>query len=278
MVHEAILLSWWGKVFGGTFGFMLGGPLGALLGASLGHNFDRGMGRLDDIGGIKNADQVETIQSAFFTATFFMMGHISKVDGRVSQDEIQVAQHVMRQMNLNVEQKKVAINLFEQGKNQDVQVDDVLEQFRKECHRRRNLMQMFLEILVMTALADGALHQSEERALWETAQSLGFSSSDFKHILQRGQAQQHYQQNRRAHSSRSSDKGRLNLTDAYQLLGITASASDQEVKKAYRRQMNQHHPDKLVSKGLPQEMMDIANQKTQDIKAAYELIKRTRNI
>jgi DnaJ like chaperone protein len=253
---------------------MLGGPLGALLGASLGHNFDRGIGRLNV--GINSADQVETIQSAFFTATFFMMGHISKVDGRVSQDEIHIAQHVMRQMNLNAQQKKAAINLFEQGKNQEIPVEEVLEQFRKECHRRRNLMQMFLEILVMTAYADGTLHKREENALWQAAQTLGFSKVDFQYILQRGQAQQHYQQNRRSHSNRSSDRPRLNLTDAYKLLGITASASDEEVKKAYRRQMNQHHPDKLVSKGLPQEMMDIANQKTQDIKAAYELIKQNR--
>ena len=255
---------------------MLGGPLGALLGASLGHNFDKGMGRLGGMGGIGNADQ-ETIQSAFFTATFFMMGHISKVDGHVSHDEIHVTQHVMRQMNLNVQQKKVAINLFEQGKSRNIEVKEVLEQFRKECHRRRNLMQMFIEILVMTALADGELHKSEEKTLWEAAQTLGFSRTDFQHILQRGQAQQHYQQNRRSQSNRSSDKPRLNLKDAYKLLGISSSANDQEVKKAYRRQMNQHHPDKLVSKGLPQEMMDIANQKTQDIKAAYELIKQTRS-
>jgi DnaJ like chaperone protein len=255
---------------------MLGGPLGALLGASLGHNFDKGMGRLDGMGGIGNADQ-ETIQSAFFTSTFFMMGHISKVDGHVSHDEIHVTQHVMRQMNLNVQQKKVAINLFEQGKSRNIEVKEVLEQFRKECHRRRNLMQMFIEILVMTALADGALHKSEEKALWETAQTLGFTRTDFQHILQRGHAQQHYQQNRRSQSNRSSDKPRLNLKDAYKLLSISSSANDQEVKKAYRKQMNQHHPDKLVSKGLPQEMMDIANQKTQDIKAAYELIKQTRS-
>ena len=269
-------MSWWGKVFGGTLGFMLVGPLGALLGASLGHNFDKGMGRIGGMGAIGNADQ-ETIQSAFFTATFFMMGYISKADGHVSQDEIHVAQHVMRQMNLNVNQKKVAINLFEQGKSHDIEVKEVLEQFRRECHRRRNLMQMFIEILVMTALADGELHKSEEKTLWQTALTLGFSRPDFKLILERGKAQKHYQQNRRSQSNRSSDKSALNLTDAYTLLGITSSANDQEVKKAYRRQMNQHHPDKLVSKGLPQEMMDIANQKTQDIKVAYELIKQTRN-
>tara|TARA_R110000772_G_scaffold31392_1_gene77536 strand:+ start:444 stop:1217 length:774 start_codon:yes stop_codon:yes gene_type:complete len=256
---------------------VLGGPLGAVFGAALGHNFDRGL-KNTRIDGPGAADRVETIQSAFFTATFFMMGHIAKADGRVSQHEINIAQHVMRQMNLNEQQKKVAINLFEQGKNQKHQAREILEQFRLECHRRRNLMQMFLEILVMTAYSDGALHNSEQEALWDIAKGLGFSKTVFQQILQRGQAQQHFQQNRRANQqSRSADRSRMTMSDAYKLLGITSSASDEEVKKAYRRQMNQHHPDKLVSKGLPQEMMDIANQRTQDIKSAYELIKQSRN-
>jgi DnaJ like chaperone protein len=63
------------------------------------------------------------------------------------------------------------------------------------------------------------------------------------------------------------------LQAAYDLLGVSEGVSDAELKKAYRRQMNQHHPDKLVAKGLPEEMIEIATQKTQDIKAAYELIK-----
>ena len=54
------------------------------------------------------------------------------------------------------------------------------------------------------------------------------------------------------------------------------TCNEQELKKAYRRQMNQHHPDKLVAKGLPDEMIEIATQKTQDIKAAYEIIKTER--
>lgn len=254
---------------------MLGGPLGALLGASLGHNFDRGMRNIRLDGGTSEAD-VEKIQSAFFTATFFMMGHIAKVDGRVSQDEIHIAQNVMRQMNLNAEQKKAAINLFEQGKKQQESVQDVLDQFRRECQRRRNLMQMFLEILVMTAYADGTLHKREEEALWSAASTLGFSRMEFRHMLQRVQAQQHFHHNRRGQANRSTDSRGLSMQDAYKLLGITSSASDEEVKKAYRRQMNQHHPDKLVSKGLPQEMIDIANQKSQDIRAAYELIRERR--
>ncbi|MEC7997402.1 MAG: DnaJ domain-containing protein, partial [Pseudomonadota bacterium] len=67
------------------------------------------------------------------------------------------------------------------------------------------------------------------------------------------------------------------LDAAYDLLGVQKSVTDQELKKSYRRLMNQHHPDKLVAKGLPEEMIDIATQKTQDIKAAYELIKKHRS-
>jgi len=60
------------------------------------------------------------------------------------------------------------------------------------------------------------------------------------------------------------------------VLGVTAQADDDEIKKAYRRLMNQHHPDKLVSKGLPEEMIRLATQKTQEIKAAYERIRQAR--
>lgn len=269
-------MSWWGKLIGGTFGFMLGGPLGAALGAALGHNFDKGMQRID-LDGVASGADVEKIQSAFFTASFYMMGHLAKADGRVSQDEIQLAQRVMQQMNLSAQQKKVAIRLFDQGKNQEIPANEILEQFRKECHRRRNLIQMFLEILIMTAYADGKLHHAEEKILWDCAKQLGFNQFLFRQILNSINAQQHFHQQGGQSSGRAAvDSRGMSLDDAYKLLGISASASEQELKKAYRRQMNQHHPDKLVSKGLPQEMMEIANQKAQDIKTAYDLIRQKR--
>lgn len=266
-------MSWWGKVIGGTFGFMLGGPLGAILGASLGHNFDRGLNNMNIPHGMAGGGaNVEKIQSAFFTATFSMMGYVAKADGQVSKVEISLVESVMQQMRLNAEQKKVAIKLFEQGKKEDFPADDILHQFRKECQRRRSLIQMFLEIITATALADGVLHPAEKRILASAAAVLGFSNKQYQTLLQRMQAQNHYHQN----GSKSADGTSLTLTDAFKLLGIPKSSTEAEVKKAYRRQMNQHHPDKLVSKGLPQEMMDIANQKTQDIRAAYDLIKKSR--
>jgi DnaJ like chaperone protein len=261
-------MSWWGKLLGGTFGFMLGGPLGALLGASLGHNFDRGMGRLQDDGHYGGGADVERIQSAFFTTTFSMMGYLAKADGVVTQDEIALAESVMRQMRLDPAQKKVAISLFNQGKDDGFPAGQVLQQFRTECHRRSNLLQMFLEILIATALADGKLNPNERRILQETAQSIGYSSAEFLHILQRQQAGAHM------HTQRPDSASALK--DAYASLGVASSATDDDVKKAYRRLMNQHHPDKLVAKGLPEEMMALAHKKTMEIKEAYELIRKSR--
>ena len=108
-------MAWWGKVVGGAFGFMLGGPLGAAFGAAIGHNFDKGVAREHSATG-SGASGQERIQAAFFTATFSVMGHIAKADGRVTEDEIALARAVMRDMALNTAQTRVAGELFNQGK------------------------------------------------------------------------------------------------------------------------------------------------------------------
>ena len=263
-------MSWWGKLIGGTFGFMLGGPIGAMLGAALGHNFDQGLGSFttnSQYGAGPDVD-VERLQSIFFTTTFSVMGYLAKADGQVSPEEIRLAESVMQQMRLNPQQKKVAVKLFNEGKSANFPFQQVLLQFRQECHRRRHLLQMFMEILTATALADGSLHPSESALLQSIAGSLGFSRAEFAAILQRQKAGQHMHQ--------QGPDSATALNDAYKLLGVPKTATAQEVKLAYRRLMNQHHPDKLVAKGLPEEMMALANQKTMDIKAAYELIKGSR--
>ena len=267
-------MSWWGKIFGGAFGFALGGPLGALLGAALGHRFDKGYQRFVEDGTTTQAD-VERIQSAFFTATFSVMGHLAKSDGRVSEAEIQLAQSVMSQMQLNTEQRRAAINLFNQGKSDDFQLDEVLQQFKQECHRRKNLIQMFIEILIATILADGVAHQAERNRLHYIGKQLGFAPFIIDQLIKMVQAQQEFadQQGRASKTPAQST-----LKAAYQVLGVDGNASDAEVKKAYRRLMNQHHPDKLVAKGLPEEMMKLATEKTQEIKNAYEQIKVVRNL
>ncbi|MGE4617890.1 MAG: co-chaperone DjlA [Gammaproteobacteria bacterium] len=174
-------MAWWGKVVGGAFGFMLGGPLGAAFGAAIGHNFDKGVER-DHFATGSGASSQERVQAAFFTATFSVMGHIAKADGQVTQEEIALARAVMRDMALNTAQTRVATDLFNQGKQPDFDIDAVIDQFRRECHRRLTLMQMFVEIQLHAAYADGALHPREEAVLKRLASRLGFSEQHFAHL------------------------------------------------------------------------------------------------
>jgi len=257
-------MSWWGKVVGGTFGFMLGGPLGALMGVSLGNYFDGGLNAQSSRLGL---GETERVQSAFFTTTFALMGYVAKSDGKVTRDEIVVAERVMSQMRLNTQQREVAIKLFNEGKRKDFPLEEILTQFRRESVRRSSLVQMLLEIVAATALADGTLHSQERKTLELIASKLGVGRARLDAVLARVSGQAGFE---------SADENRSKLAAAYALLAIESTASMEEVKRAYRRQMSQHHPDKLVAKGLPEEMIDIATRKTQDIKTAYDLIRKTR--
>ncbi|MGA0844576.1 MAG: co-chaperone DjlA [Arenicellales bacterium] len=253
-------MAWWGKVIGGALGFMMGGPLGALLGSALGHQFDGGMAR----GGGGIGARLERTQAAFFTATFSVMGHIAKADGRVSQHEIQAARSLMEQMRLDEAQKQAAIELFQKGKEAGFPLDDVLAQFKSECHRQTTLLRMFFEIQVQAAMADGRMDPAESQVLRHVGRALGFDSAQIEQLIQFVSGA--------SGGQRASAKVQP-VSEAYKVLGVSPNASNDEIKKAYRRLTNQHHPDKLVAKGMPEEMIKIANEKTQEIRKAWERIR-----
>lgn len=255
-------MAWWGTLLGGTLGYMLGGPLGAMLGVALGGNFDRGLGLSES--GASGAQ--ERVQAAFFSATFSIMGHIAKADGKVTPDEVASARNIMNQMQLNSEQLDAAKKLFNEGKKSDFPLDAILFQFKKECHRRRNLIQMFLEIQIAMAMADGQLHAKEKQLIYHIGQQLGFAHAQIDQLFRIASGSSHRQPDK-THS----------LNDAYAILGVQSSDSDADIKKSYRRLMSQHHPDKLVAKGLPEEMVKVATEKTKEIHKAYDLIKSNRN-
>ena len=272
-------MSWWGKLVGGAFGFMLGGPLGALLGIALGHNFDKGLKALPSGDEVFASGDRERVQTAFFTTTFAVMGRVAKADGRVSPEEIRMAEAVMAEMSLNAAMRRTAINLFKEGKSSDFDLDGVLEQFRRECHGRSTLIGMFVEIQLQAAYADGRLDPAEDRLLRRVCSRLGVSELDYRRLERMVRAERGFSGDAGGAGGRSrrpAGPARPSLQDAYQLLGVDPAASDAEVKRAYRRLLSQHHPDKLVSKGLPEEMMKVAAQKTHEIRQAYEQIREAR--
>ena len=253
-------------LLGGTFGYLVGGPIGAVLGAALGRSFGRAVGSV-------NADQPdlsvrERAQLAFFTATFGVMGQVAKADGHVSPDEIRLANQVMDELGLDPEQRRAARAIFNEGKSHRFPLDDVLDQLRSECGRATNLLRMFLEIQVQAAWADGGVHPEERRLLRHVAARLGFSAAICDEIERMVGA------GTRGPSRASAGPS---LEDAYATLGVSADAPDAEVKRAYRRLMSRHHPDKLASKGLPEEMMRAATERTQQIKAAWDRVQAARS-
>ena len=257
-------MSWWGMLLGGTFGFLVGGPIGAVLGAALGRHFGRAVGSIE-AGAGGDGPGVERAQLAFFAATFGVMGQVAKADGHVSPDEIRLANRVMDEFGLDAEQRRAARAIFNEGKSSRFPLDDVLDQLRSECGRATNLLRMFLEIQVQAAWADGGVHPEERRLLTRVAARLGFSEAVYLEIERMVGAG--------AHARQTSGP---TLEDAYATLGVSPDTPDAEVKRAYRRLMSRHHPDKLASKGLPEEMMRAATERTQQIKAAWDRVQSAR--
>ena len=262
-------MSWWGKIAGGGVGFALGGPLGAMLGAILGHQVDKA--KQEKLAAEFGQGSQQRTQAAFFTATFSVIGHISKADGFVSPQEIQMAEQVFSQMNLGQEQRATAIDLFNRGKQDDFDLDQVLQQFKQECGRKITLIQMFMQIQLQAVYADGNKHPAEDQILQHICNRLGYPPamlSQMEALL--------FAQQRQYSAGGTVRPSRSQINESYAVLGVSATVTDAELKKAYRRLMSQHHPDKLIAKGLPEEMIQIATDKSQEIQKAYEQIKEFR--
>ena len=267
-------MNFGGKLAGAFFGYLIsGGSLwGILIGAYFGHIFDRGLSQGNFSSAFNHVRNRAEIQQVFFQTVFSLLGHIAKADGHVSAEEIQAARSVMQQMRLDESQTQRAIGYFNEGKQVDFYPDHCIESFSKISHQNRALSQMLLEVLIFSALSDGKLDNNEEQILLNLSSQIGFSQQDYQRLVQMVMGQQHFHQSGSGQAHYQQQSTEDALKEAYAVLGISEVATKAEIKKAYRRQMNQHHPDKLVSKGMPEEMVKMATEKTQEIKAAYELI------
>lgn len=280
-----------GKIIGTLFGSLLG-PLGAIVGFYIGHRFDKAkaQGNFAFSASYGSRESQLEKQEEFFKAAFAVMGHVAKAKGQVTREEIQLATTMMDRMRLNEAQRQMAQEAFRSGKDTDFPLDDVLTDVRRSTGGRFDLIQFFLELQISAAFADGDLHPNERDLLHRIARGLGFSSQQLDRRLRMQEAAFRFQQqggfaggeqggfNQGKSGQWSAQASASRLADAYSVLGVEKDADAKSVKRAYRKLMNEHHPDKLMAKGLPPEMMTVAKEKSQEIQKAYDLIKKEKGI
>ena len=244
--------SIWGKIAGGAIGFALGGPLGALLGAIGGHIVDRRLRQGDD-GFAQIKSNVD--RQAIFTMGVVALGaKMAKADGQVTQDEVRAFKKVFR---VRKEDEKNIGKFFDLAKKDVYDFEVYARQLAGLLRDEPVLLKEILWCLAEIAKADGVIHKKEREFLAQIANIFGVSAAEFEQITE------------------------VDLfgarNDPYKVLGVSPHDSLDDIKKAYRKLARQHHPDSLMAKGVPQEMIDIANQKIAKINDAYSEIEKSRS-
>ncbi len=265
-----------GKIIGALAGAWLLNIPGFFLGLLAGHFYDS-LQRLTKGHFVHlSAEQRATIQHSYFETSFKLLGYLAKADGHISKAEISHTEQLMSRMGLSAVQRQEAIGLFKLGASAEFVLADSLSEFNHICGRQPRLKQTLLSYLITLAMADGKIDADERQALLQIAQGLGIPNFVFEQLLAMIQAQASFHQQGGSYQSRSTSNPADTLSKAYQALGVKASASDAEIKKAYRKLISENHPDKLIGQGMPEEMIQLATERSQEISSAYETIQKER--
>lgn len=266
--------NWWGKIIGSILGFMIAGPVGALFGIFIGNFFDIGLAEhFRRPHWHFHTEQRKEVQNIFFETAFKVMGHIAKADGRVSEQEIQLAKTLMKEMDLNVAQKKLAQTYFNEGKKQDFDLLHCVTAFKLAVKDNPQLVNLFIDIQYRALQVD-FITPTKMQVFNTILSQLGLAPLNQQSRFFDDFAYSRNQSHRSSSQNQSNYQSprQTTLSHAFAILELATTSDKQAVKRAYRRLMSLNHPDKLIAKGLPDSMIKLANEKTQKIRQAYEQI------
>ncbi len=243
-------MSWKSVGVGAGVGALFGGPIGALIGAGIGSWFSSSKDKF--------IQRAEAQQLFVFTALFGMLAKIAKADGVVSDEEAQVIKSFMNQIGLDEHSKQVAGEIFARARDDDSSVYDYATQFGEVYAGNQDMRVIAYRILFEVAASDGELHPEEDKILRDILEPLGLDTSMYSLFAEEffGMAQ--------------------SLDEHYKLLDCSPESSDSEIKRAYRKKCIEYHPDKIMSKGLPDSFMQFADEQMKMITCAYDQIKKAR--
>lgn len=272
-----------GRLLGALFGASVAGPLGALVGCYVGYHFDQGL--KGAMGG--HARPPEALQHAFFETTFSVMGHIARVDAPVNEQEIATARAIMAELHLNEAQRLSAMRAFNRGKEPGFAFLDAVQALKRLSQGYWPLLRLFVELQFKAAYADGRVGALERALLYELGGVLGFQQNAMRQLEARHRAEHafrrwahghphhqahgHFEREQHEQAHQGSKTAGMGRDEALSVLGLDHRADAVAIKRAYRKLMSEHHPDKMMAKGLPPEMIRLATEKVQKIQEAYEV-------
>jgi DnaJ like chaperone protein len=257
----------WGKVAGGVSGLWLGDWPGLVLGLLLGHLFDQRLRLAPFSLKVWEGSAFAERDRVLLTATFSLLGHVAKADGRVSEQEVAATESVMRELGVESRWRQGAIILFKRGKRADYPLRPLLQRLRASLGASSEGAERFLGYQLRIAFADGPPSPAQQRLIDQAARLLGLPRDRYESLLRK-----RYERDTQSGSRTL----RPPLQSAYALLGVSERASEEEIKRAYRRSISRHHPDRLLARGVPEDEVRQAARRTQEVRAAYDEIRRLR--
>ena len=239
-------MSIWGSLIGGMVGFSLGGPFGMLLGSLIGGKISRARSA-----GARNFGAFSQPQQIFALSLIVLSAKLSKADGQVSKEELIAVRDKLKIPENEIEQVG---KIFNKAKQESAGYEPYAQQIAQIYKNNLNALEEVINILFYIAESDGNVSKSELDMMQHIAQIFGLNQSQFNSIKE---------------SRKSSDK-----LNPYIVLGISPEEDLQAIRKKYLQLSKENHPDMLISKGVPKEVIEESKKKMRAINSAWDQIQK----
>ena len=237
-------MSIWGSLIGGAIGFSFGGPLGMLLGSFIG-------GRISKTRSTARHSSFQQPQQIFAISLIVLSAKLSKADGQVSKEEIEA---IKDKLKIPKSEMAQVGKIFNRAKEESAGYEEYAQQIAQIFGNNINVLEEVINILFYVAEADGILSKSEEIMIEDIAKIFGLSRTQYDGIKE---------------SRKSSDK-----LNPYLVLESSPNDNLQTIRKRYLKLSKEHHPDLLMSKGVPEEVIIESKNKMRSINTAWDQIQK----